>query len=560
MDESGYYREQTVVQKAVDLIWKHRDADSAKKGQAMLQQAAVDGDSDAMGLLGLTYLPAPWVWLSSKFTVNEDEADRWLKKSLAEANVIGLIGILARRDLLPVEQEKYLDYFAEDVDEVEHLASIIDMEVNGEDIENIVYFLLGLACLRGGIDRLLGGWRTKKQRELLAKPYFEDSMGRGMTLGYDCSCQKRKGVANFPDLMKAFMAEQEPKTSAVWQLKLYLKNDRIAFEHYDEAELQAALALLGEIYRIIELCHEQEYISVRLADKAYELHAVMKGKCGLRKEVKSDTVLQLLQMCLRGEIDFFQRAWQTDDQAVRLVEWQQYLDQAEICAGYGDEAGMIDIWKQAAEFGCGRAMLKLGKYDKEHGDCQSAAEWFGKAARAKCKKDAAEGLYFLGWLKMKGELKDEGQAFYDLSKAAEMGAVLAWAKLGHCYAQGIGTSPNEEKSLACYEKGAELGDYEAMYALADNCRTGDGTWLDIKKAMGYLHRIVSEENSWQNPARILMAQAFLAQQPGKYAHRAKELLRIAAKDSGLLELADCYKNEELMNKYRLALETRAMGC
>ena len=77
-------------------------------------------------------------------------------------------------------------------------------------------------------------------------------------------------------------------------------------------------------------------------------------------------------------------------------------------------------------------------------------------------------------------------------------------------------------------------------------------------AMGYLHRVLSEENNWQNPARVLMAQAFLAQHPGKYVHRAKELLQIAAQDTGMLELADCYKEEGQMDRYRLALEARAM--
>ena len=83
----------------------------------------------------------------------------------------------------------------------------------------------------------------------------------------------------------------------------------------------------------------------------------------------------------------------------------------------------------------------------------------------------------------------------------------------------MGTHSDKEKSLACYKKGAELGDYGAIYALARNCRAADGIWLDIKRAMGYLHRVVSEENIWQNPARVLMAQAFLAQHPGKFVRQ-----------------------------------------
>ena len=50
---------QPIVQEAVHLIWKHNDAKSREKGQAMLRRAAEDGDAEAWALLSLTYLGAP---------------------------------------------------------------------------------------------------------------------------------------------------------------------------------------------------------------------------------------------------------------------------------------------------------------------------------------------------------------------------------------------------------------------------------------------------------------------------------------------------------------------
>ena len=111
---------------------------------------------------------------------------------------------------------------------------------------------------------------------------------------------------------------------------------------------------------------------------------------------------------------------------------------------------------------------------------------------------------------------------------------------------------DSEKAMTCYQKGADLGDYEALYVMACSCRSEDGTWQDIPKAISCLRKVVSEENDWQNEARLLLAQVFMAQNPGKNADRVESLLaetKYAKYFPGWLELAHYYKAHGRIYQY-----------
>lgn len=73
------------VHEAVELIWGHADADSARRGQDMLQQAAEAGDADAWGLLARTYMGQGAVWENSGLPqVNDEETvHAYILKSIA---------------------------------------------------------------------------------------------------------------------------------------------------------------------------------------------------------------------------------------------------------------------------------------------------------------------------------------------------------------------------------------------------------------------------------------------------------------------------------------------
>ncbi|BAL83135.1 hypothetical protein SELR_14270 [Selenomonas ruminantium subsp. lactilytica TAM6421] len=522
------YKFQPMVQEAIELIWKQDDSKNCEKGRTLLRRAAEDGDAEAWALLSLTYLGEPWVGKTSNFENNIAEAERCLKKSLSEGSPVGLLAILARRSLYPTEEMDFWDYWDD-----ERETAVVEMEEytegdgNGEDL---AAYLFGMAYLRGGIDILTGKRLDKGQRQQLAKPFLEHARTQGIRLNYN------------PEEMS-----KPDDSDADWRLKLWLQNGLvITFDRYDTEEFQAALEIMEDTYKVIELYHDKDYLSVRQTEDNYELHAMLNGKGALRREDSREQVLSLLQAWLGGKTDLSAEEWQNDVQAVRYVKWQWYLDKAEVCKNRDGLDEMVTALKQAANMDCGKAMVRLGCYHQEKGEKDVARQWFLQAVKTEEHDDVKEACYYLGCL-------EEGQlAVQYLEKAAKMGAASAWAKLGNCYRNGLGTLMDSEKAMICYKKGADLGDYEALYVMACSCRSEDGTWQDIPKAISCLRKVLSEENDWQNEARLLLAQVFMAQNPGKNADRIGRLLAETKYDKylpGWLELAHYYKAQGRIYQY-----------
>ena len=519
---------QPIVQEAVHLIWKHNDAKSREKGQAMLRRAAEDGDAEAWALLSLTYLGAPWVGENSNFEKDIVEAEHCLKKSLSEGSPVGLLAILARRGLYPTEEFDFWDYWADEKE-----TAVVEMEEYTEgdgNGEGLAAYLFGMAYLRGGIDILTGKRLEKRERQQLAKPFLEHARNQGIRL--NCN----------PEEMS-----KSDDSDADWRLKLWLQNGLvITFDRYDTEEFQTALEIMEDTYKVIELYHDKDYLSVRQTEDNYELHAMLNGQSALRREESSEQVLCLLQSWHKGKTDLSSEDWQNDDQAVQYVKWQRYLDNAEVCKNRDDIEEMVTALKQAANMDCGKAMVRLGCYHQEKREKDAAKQWFLQAIKTEAHDDVKDACYYLGCL------EDGPLAVQYLKKAAEMGAAFAWAKLGNCYSQGMGIPMDSEKAMTCYQKGADLGDYEALYVMACSCRSEDGTWQDIPKAISCLRKVVSEENDWQNEARLLLAQVFMAQNPGKNADRVESLLaetKYAKYFPGWLELAHYYKAHGRIYQY-----------
>ena len=66
----------------------------------------------------------------------------------------------------------------------------------------------------------------------------------------------------------------------------------------------------------------------------------------------------------QGKTDLSSEDWQNDDQAAQYVKWQWYLDKADICQNREDLEEMETTLKQAANIDCGKAMVRLGCYQK----------------------------------------------------------------------------------------------------------------------------------------------------------------------------------------------------
>ena len=104
---------QPAVREAIDLIWQHYDAESAKRGQKMLRQAAAAGDADAWGLLSRTYLGADdlAVWETSRLPVDLDEADECVRWSILGGSAVGVLCAIERRGLYPSERAAILEHW-----------------------------------------------------------------------------------------------------------------------------------------------------------------------------------------------------------------------------------------------------------------------------------------------------------------------------------------------------------------------------------------------------------------------------------------------------------------
>lgn len=140
---------------------------------------------------------------------------------------------------------------------------------------------------------------------------------------------------------------------------------------------------------------------------------------------------------------------------------------------------------------------------------------------------------------------------------------IVWKRERSCYLQGIGTTADRDKALACLDKGVEAGDHEAMLVRARLCSDEEGGWQDFETAIPLLERAVRDDgegNEWQNEARLQLAKAYLAKDAVEYEEKAKELLSMAAAEGfleALYELAHFYKDRGDMEGYRQAMRHAA---
>lgn len=216
--------------------------------------------------------------------------------------------------------------------------------------------------------------------------------------------------------------------------------------------------------------------------------------------------------------------------------WLKDLQRARDCEEAGDVEGMLAIWKHMAAEKCGMAMIKLGIYYRDNGDIKAAKEWFLNATLANFADDRSMGWYFLGLLYANGPETDGEMALCYFEKAAVQGAAEAWAELGHCYMNGIGSEKDLDKAAECFERGADAGDIECLFVRGIRCFEDDQVgWRDVKTAIESFEKVVAEENPWQNDARVYLAGAYVDADPKRYHEKAHALLVEAEKEGSLLE-------------------------
>lgn len=350
-----------------------------------------------------------------------------------------------------------------------------------------------------------------------------------------------------------------------WRLALDLPSGRsIGFVHYGEEELRAALELLTRYcYGTVVLDKEpsdSEHLAVGYGLSGYYLQAYLGGRYACKDVTEQAEALACLAGWAANE-GLQGQDWQADEDAEKKSQWNHYLRLAEKCKQQDDRPGRIAALERAAELGCGHAMNLLGIIHSD--DIKEASIWFLNATRTKDASDVVSAWYSLGKLHKENAQGDGAQALHYLEKAAHMGDSAAWLELGICYLKGIGTEPDYEKGVACYEKSIAMGDYEAMLARAHLCLDEEGEWHDLEAAIPCLERVAYEEcvdNDWQNEGRVMLAKAYIAKDAAAYYEKARMLVREAAGEGnleGAFALAHFYKEDGEMIAYRKVLKRAA---
>ncbi|BAL81804.1 hypothetical protein SELR_00960 [Selenomonas ruminantium subsp. lactilytica TAM6421] len=233
------------VHEAVELIWCHADAESARRGQAMLQQAAEAGDADAWGLLARTYMGQEAVWENSGLPQIKDgeKVHAYILKSIAGGSAAGVVCAVAQRWFYPTEQEALLAHW-----ESSEAAWEDAKAYTGKEGEPMMSFLVG-AAYRYGAEPLLRGQSTHEAplvRARKALPYLEEAVEGGfawaLDLYKDCvgiiSQAERDGalIAKYRKLEDKFCREGVPH--AIWSRgeDLYeQQNYEAARSYYEKA-------------------------------------------------------------------------------------------------------------------------------------------------------------------------------------------------------------------------------------------------------------------------------------------------------------------------------------
>ena len=338
----------------------------------------------------------------------------------------------------------------------------------------------------------------------------------------------------------------------------------LVFSHYNNAELQAALAMLAnDKYRSVALNSQQageNYLEAYHEQDGYYLLAAIDGRA-VHKQVKElPSALAVLTAWADGQ-GLHGEDWQADEEVAKNKQWNEYLQIAQECEEREDTEGRIKALTAAADSGCGYAMNLLGVINCQN--LKTASTWFLKATLTSDPEDVAMAWYSLGKLHKENPQGDKLAILRYLQKAADMGYAKAWLEMGICYLRGIGTIVDYEKGVACYEKAIAMGDYETMLARAHLCRDAEGEWHDLDTAIAVLERVAYEkndENEWQNEGRVMLANALLAKDKQANYTCARDLVREAAGEGfaeGAWNLAHFYKDEGNFTSYRKLLRRTA---
>ncbi len=204
-----------------------------------------------------------------------------------------------------------------------------------------------------------------------------------------------------------------------------------------------------------------------------------------------------------------------------------------------DQSRARDLYQTASDGGVLWATRNLAEMyyygeggDVDYGAAHALWDIMGASSDAEM---VAEANFSIGWLFREGDgvEQDYEQALAYYKKAAELGHAGAHESIGHFYAEGYGVERDFTEAFNWRRKGAELGSHTAMYGMAVQLFTSQGTPRDDAKMIELLTLLVAEaEGDSQSYALNLLGIAHeLGRGVTADVPRALELYR-AAQEAG----------------------------
>lgn len=87
--------------RAIDLIWKSFDSEKIQAGYRLAQEAAEEGDPDALCVLGRCHLGSDYLWEEAGIDDDPVRASKLIKESVLAGSAIGVLTAMRCGELTP---------------------------------------------------------------------------------------------------------------------------------------------------------------------------------------------------------------------------------------------------------------------------------------------------------------------------------------------------------------------------------------------------------------------------------------------------------------------------
>ncbi len=397
-----------IVKSAVDAIWLSYDPETMQRGFEVLEQAAADGDADALCFMGRCFLGEQYVWSGGGFPENETRGENLIAESVEKGSTAGVLcamraGIEIENP--PVSLQEAFESIKAQADEGDVFCAY--MTANA-------YFWGDILEIYPEVAEKLSAKYSREEFEEgynamaypLAVPYYEKSFEGGLSSGF----------GNYRSIYRSGLTDVNEQRVEKYLKRLALAGSPVCCNEYGKY-LEDKFDNAEEAFRFYKMAYDKgDYLS------AYNLATCYGRGYGVDENL---------------------------DEAFRL-----YKEAA--------EAGNANARFQLGNF----YFEGRGNVEKDY---VLAMRWLRKAYEPSADWRAAAEMgvmYQNGW----GVEQDSNTAFRYLRRLEDEDLLdelwepldtLVFTALGVAYAYGRGTGQNIERGVIYLDKAIEYGSEEA---------------------------------------------------------------------------------------------------